>query len=298
MSEPFHLITVSSWEERSILGFKRLLETGQPGSVQMYHFREYDGLSLENRKQIGTLCNQSGIAFSEGSLGFSSPADTWKAIAADVIRSRLEGKRVVVDITTMPRDVIWTVFFNLLNIRAIIEYVYHRPTSYASDWLSRDPGRPRLLFKMSGVARFDRPTALVLTTGYDTERTQQMIRSFEPQRVALFIQSGQQFSNDVQNVASHQTFVKEENREYKIDAEPIDAYSPDHGEESLGKWVASHVHDHNIIMSSLGPKLSAVAMFRLHKHFPDTALCYAPSKEFNPEYSKGIGDSVMGQLAG
>jgi len=49
-------------------------------------------------------------------------------------------------------------------------------------------------------------------------------------------------------------------------------------------------------MASLGPKLSAVALYRLHKKYPQTGLVYAPAKEFNPQYSYGITESIIGEL--
>jgi hypothetical protein len=53
----------------------------------------------------------------------------------------------------MPRENIWTLFFWLLDMqKARTQYVYHRALGYG-DWLSRDPQRPRLVYKLSGLAR-------------------------------------------------------------------------------------------------------------------------------------------------
>jgi len=46
-------------------------------------------------------------------------------------------------------------------------------------WLSRDPGKPRFVFKMSGLTKLGQPTALVILTGFDVQRTEQLIRFFE-----------------------------------------------------------------------------------------------------------------------
>lgn len=296
MSEPYHLITVGSWEARFLSGLKRVIERDRPATMQMYYFREYEDLSAENRDAVKVLCKEVGIELAETPVEFAQPAHTWKVIAEHIAKRRPDGRRVLVDISTMPRDVIWSLFFQLRRARAVIEYVYHRPETYSKDWLSRDPGKPRLLFKMSGISRFDRQTALVLTTGYDPERTQQLIHYFEPKRVVLFIQVGKQFGNEEQNIASHRKRLTEERKEYHLDTESIDAYAADHGEAVIAKWVTANLPTHNIIMSSLGPKLSAVAMFRLHERHPEVALCYAPSNDFNPEYSQGIGDTVTGNL--
>ena len=49
-------------------------------------------------------------------------------------------------------------------------------------------------------------------------------------------------------------------------------------------------------MSSLGPKPSAIALYRLKKKYPQTSLAYTPSNEFNRDYSYGIGEKCTGQL--
>ena len=51
-----------------------------------------------------------------------------------------------------------------------------------------------------------------------------------------------------------------------------------------------------MIMSSLGPKPSAVALYKVCRKIPQVALVYAPSKEFNKEYSYGIGRKIVGKL--
>ena len=49
-------------------------------------------------------------------------------------------------------------------------------------------------------------------------------------------------------------------------------------------------------MTSLGPKLSAIALYLLHRKYAGTSLVYAPSNEFNKDYSNGLGEAVTGML--
>ena len=143
---------------------------------------------------------------------------------------------------------------------------------------------------------FGKRSSLILTTGYDADRTQQLIRHFEPLHVVLLVQSGKQYGNQEQNVEIHKRRLVEEQHEYKLSVREVDAYSVDHGESTINGWVADNIGRFNIILSSLGPKLSAVAIYRIYERHPDVALCYAPSKEFNSEYSCGIGATVRGRI--
>ncbi len=53
---------------------------------------------------------------------------------------------------------------------------------------------------------------------------------------------------------------------------------------------------YNVIMSSLGPKLTAITLYKLHRENEARGLVYAPSNEFSLEYSSGIGPCFEGTL--
>jgi len=200
----------------------------------------------------------------------------------------------LVDISTMPREAIWSTFFFLGNRGLRIAYSYHRPGGYDPDWLSRDPGRPRFSFQMSGEAQLGRDTVLLVTTGFDTSRTEQLIRTFEPSLTLMALQGGEQFDNMALNVEPHQHLQERLGTKFlghhRIRSFLVDAYSPDHGRAVLEREAAASVQESNLIMASLGPKLTSVALYQIHKAHPETALVYAPSGDFNRTYSMGIGD--------
>ena len=76
----------------------------------------------------------------------------------------------------------------------------------------------------------------------------------------------------------------------------LDSYNGDHGFINILSLVTPLLKDHNVVMSSLGPKPSAIALYQIHQRFPMIGLAYAPSREFNPEYSAGIGESIWGSI--
>ena len=189
----------------------------------------------------------------------------------------------------MPREVLWTVLNLLASSVTSLQYVYHRPEKYNEDWLTRDPGKPRLVPKLGGVARLGIPNKLLVLTGYDADRVKQLIAFFEPVSVLVGLQAGSQFDNQARNVQRCKETLKDEAR---VEYFEVDAYSEGHGYEAIKEAVKSHLGTANIIMSSLGPKPSAVALYRLHKEHEQTALAYAPSNEVNPDYSRGIGEAL------
>ena len=61
--------------------------------------------------------------------------------------------------------------------------------------------------------------------------------------------------------------------------------------------VEKLARDHNVILCSFGPKPSAIALFRLQREFPQCSLAYIGCKEYNPNYSVGLGDAISGSIS-
>jgi len=287
------IITVASWEERFWLGFKRIAEQSTPSTVVMYYYKEYASVTKAHRDCVAAFCNNRGIKVLGAELCFQDPVASWRALYDSVSSLEACGKNVMVDITTMPREAIWTVLDIIQDQGAIVQYAYHKPAAYNQEWLSRDPGRPRLIFKLAGVARLGAPAVLLVLTGYDPDRVRQLMVFFEPKVTLLGIQTGEQFENQTLNADRH---LREFKNEPGITCFDVDAYCDDRGLSAIETQVKAYVQDTNLIMSSLGPKLSAIALHYSHRLHPESSLAYAPSNEFNPEYSAGIGETVVGVL--
>lgn len=286
-------VTMASWEERFLLGSRKMLANLKPRRAIMYFAEEYEDWSQENRFQFEACCQEHRIVCESRRLSILSPASTWRKIKDDLTSQIVVSTEVTVDITTMPRDVIWTAFSFLHEMRCIVNYVYHRPGRYSTDWLSRDPDLPRLVYKLSGEGQFGRPTTLLIVTGFDVRRTEQLIRFFEPKVTLMGLQTGSQFANESMNAAIHSRLTREDGSMMRFN---VDAYASDCGQKQIEDALADYHQNSNVVVSSLGPKPSAIALYRIYKKWPQIALCYAPSREYNLNYSSGLGDSLQGRV--
>ncbi|MDE0105244.1 MAG: hypothetical protein OXN89_22945 [Bryobacterales bacterium] len=169
------------------------------------------------------------------------------------------------------------------------------PRSYGA-WLSRDPKTPRLALKLSGQMRFGAKTVLCVLTGFDRERTHQLIRTFDPSVVLLGVQTGSQFGNRERNSGSFGESERLRKEGYKVNCFPVDAYSDDHGFGAIAREIQTYAENENILMASLGPKLSSVALYRVQRRYLRTGLVYTPSGEYNSDYSRGIGKTITGEM--
>src|SRR5271166_2167201 len=212
-------VTMASWEERFILGSRRLFEKNRPRRAILYYADEYESWSSDHRSQFAELCDHNNIQLDQHMIFLRSPAKTWEVLRTDLASQTLISREVTVDITTMPRDIIWQVFAFADYMKCALNYVYHTPGEYNKEWLSRDPECPRLVYKLSGESEFGRPTTLIVLTGYDVRRTDQLIRFYEPRTTLLGIQTGAQFDNQFQNVDVHNDLLRPESGIIRFDVD-------------------------------------------------------------------------------
>lgn len=288
------IITVASWEERFLRGMQRLIEEVQPSRIIMFHFEEYAEWSQSNRNSLAKLCCEKNIELPDNvaPLSFSSAKETWNELGKHIDAFVEPNALITLDISTMPRVTIWSICHVLEKKEAVIQYVYNKPGEYGH-WLSRDPGRPRLLYRLAGIQHLGRQTALIVQTGYDVERTKQLVRFYEPQKLVLMLQTGEQFNNPAMNRDKHRDAF---DKHRGVDMHNVDGYSFQQMRDTLMNIAKPLLDEYNVILSSLGPKIGALSAYAVKRSLPDMAMSYAASNEFNREYSSGIGDCIHGTL--
>jgi hypothetical protein len=284
------VIAVAGWEDRFRLGLERDLTTHMPGEVLIVRFEEYSDLTNLGRTEIQTLADERGIRFTELRVTRDRQV-LFERLRKTLSRPEWQGRSVLIDISTMPREVIWWTCSFLRSALCEVRYVYYPPTSYSDEWITRDTDSPRLVYQHSGLSAFGKQTCLMLLTGFDTDRANQMIQFFEPTLVSIGLQTGSQFDNETKNIAStRRALARSPVTEYF----EVDAYSADRGYSAIAQATEVLGREYNVVAASLGPKPSAIAMYQVHLRNPEMALAYAPSRQFNPKYSAGIGAAVEG----
>jgi len=284
------LIAVLGWEDRFYEGIKSDLENYSFQRLILLRYQECDDFTVKSRELIENICAKNEIDLKYLEVSDLDTVEKWKVFDDYFSNEDNVGKNVLLDISTMPRDTIWSLLYFLNSLNISIDYIYHTPKSYNSDWLSKEPGKPRLLFKHSGISRLGVQTALIILTGFETERTKQLVHFFEPKLTYLGVQKGNQFNNEIRNAENHESIKGyTETKEFELDA-----YAGDNGFSSIKDQIDELKDSYNVIVASLGPKPTSIAMYKAFLDNPEIALAYVPAKEFNKEYSKGIGDKIFG----
>ena len=293
MSSASHiLLAFASWEERFALGIQADLSAFPYSQVLVFYFVDYADRTEDARSSVKCLCRKLNVKYREIALNPDHPAKNLEHMHGVI--GNLDPKTpIVVDISTMPREIIWHIFWLCEGRATPFEYRYHSPTSYSDDWLSRNFGRPRLVHKLSGIASSGSPTAVLLAVGYDVQRARQLVRFFEPSKLMIGLQRKSAFAD---NDSIMQQYSEEFPASDGHSFFEMNAFAPDHGHDCIQQQLQGLEESYNVILGSLGPKLTAVSLYRVQRQHQNMGLVYAPASEFNVHYSKGIGDSYQGSI--
>ncbi|MDE2999519.1 MAG: hypothetical protein OXU79_10635 [Gemmatimonadota bacterium] len=97
-------------------------------------------------------------------------------------------------------------------------------------------------------------------------------------------------------MAVYQDKIDEYSKKYDCEIFELDAFDEDRGMVKIEEALKPLVKSFNILMGSLGPKLTAISLYRLQRKWDNIGLVYAPSNQFNEKYSSGIGNCFEGTI--
>lgn len=293
------LIAVLSWEERYIKGLKKSISDYEPDKVLLFKYDNplTNDWKTENYKITKELL---GDKLLEVEIKVQKPEENW-FIFLRIFNDHCIGKKILLDSTTMTREAIWLCLYNCKINDCQASYIYYTPEDYPGDWISRDPGKPRLLYKMSGIAKLGAPTLLLVTTGFDLERLDSLIYCFEPKLTMVFLPNINNERNKENSRRCKELLKSKYNIELFYEYPPYDTEASfklilEKLQQSENGGSETYLDTHNIIFNSLGAKTSAITLFNIWLKYPQVALSYIPSKEYNKEYSTGIGESFSGKI--
>ena len=204
------LITFASWEDRFRLGFRKDLRDSDADQVLVFGFKSYADWTEKNRGAVELACRKNDIKYRVEWLDVDAPASNWETVNRAVGTAGAGCSGILLDVSTMPREIIWYVMWQVEQVGLSLRYVYHSPKTYGDDWLSRNPQAPRLVYKLSGLSVVSVRTALLVIVGFDPQRVKRLVSWFEPAKLVVGFQSRSQFArNDVAMAEYREQLEKE-----------------------------------------------------------------------------------------
>ena len=272
-------ITFTSWEERFLKSFEK--DTSE-NNFEKIILLSFDNAHHKEKQQV--FINE--IQVSKPSveiiyLTFSDDIKIWKQLKNELFTNESNNfGKVLLNISTMPRNIIYYLlhFLDLKNIQ--YTSIYYKALVH-SERLTENPLKPSLILQHSGIFELEKPTLLTACVGYDEKRVFQLYNHFEPKEVILLMET------------EHKSKV---NLDTKFDFSLI----PNHIVEDISSFIPHDIYkkleiiynqkasSYNILLCSLGPKLSTMEFFKFQKVHIECGLIYIGSKDYCKDYSSGI----------
>ncbi len=95
-------------------------------------FKEYSEITRQGRERLFRFADDRGVACEE-LIVTRDPRTLFGKLHDTFALPQWRGRSVLVDISTMPRQVIWWICSALKSAQCELEYVYHRPETYPDD---------------------------------------------------------------------------------------------------------------------------------------------------------------------
>jgi hypothetical protein len=275
------LITSLGWEPRFLAGIDDILSTQKPDSILVFSPSTFfPEVTANGRAALTLMLNNLHIQHEYFEYKSDNHVETWN-VAIKAFATLKSDAEIILDITTMPRYMILACLHGLEAAKAKFNCVYYPPASYG-DWLSAETGKPQMVFRHSGIAYPDLPTSLILFSGFDLSRAQHFVDFFEPKKVLLVTQQGDQLENDSRCVSQLSGGAD-------IQLEKLDAYSdPVSLKDDIKKLISKDFERFNVVAASVGPRPSIVALYLLNREEPAIGLVHANAHQYNQNYSFGI----------
>lgn len=200
---------------------------------------------------------------------------------------------VVVDVTTFTREVLLILLkilsFDYVKSKLDISLIYTPAESYPCEWLTKGVREIRSIFGYSGMNYPSKKLLLIVLNGFETERTEEIINSFEANKILLGKPSKSESINGSLNNVSNEKYEVIRNKytpkllgEFEFSCLEVNKTI---GE--LEKLIKKNSAEYNIIISPLNNKVSTLACAVVAIKNEDIQICYASANQYNINaYSK------------
>lgn len=215
----------------------------------------------------------------------NNPISFADAAHGAIVKRLRNSRRVLVDVTTFTHE-------NLLILLRILRHTrpelpvtvaYAAAGAYltdASEWLSRGYSDVRSVLGFPGEIRPKWPGHLITLVGYETERAERLIRSYEPARLTL----GRCHPGGVIEERFHDRNVRLHNELSRLYAE-VHRFEFACNDPLVARdHILARVDEEpalNAIVAPMNTKLSTVGAALAAFERPRIQICYVPAREYN-----------------
>ncbi|MCP1384814.1 hypothetical protein [Runella salmonicolor] len=199
--------------------------------------------------------------------------------------------KVVIDITTFTREVM-LILIKVLSNKSVsrklnVLLVYTPAKSYSESkeslWLTKGVRDIRSVVGYSGLHSPSKKLLLIVLTGFEEERTERIIESFEPFKLILGKPSQKHSINSELNIISNQKFdlIKDKFKRILLEEFEFSCQNIGNTKDIISQIHNKYRNEYNIVISPLNNKVSTIAVGIAGLENQDIQICYASANQYN-----------------
>lgn len=194
---------------------------------------------------------------------------------------------ITLDTTTFNRDALLTTVTLLRTYRpgSLIRAVYTSPREHG-EWLTEGFRGVRNVMGFTGIQKPSQPTLLIVLSGFESERTLQLMEQHEPVKVLLGIGNPPVAPSFLQrNVAEQQVILAQQEVEtFEFPTGNIAECS-----RCLEAIVQDYLGSYNLVIAPMSTKLSTLGVLLVAERYREIQITYCvPGKYNTVDYSTGV----------
>lgn len=276
-------ISCISWEDRFIKSFYSDYETYKFHKAILFYFKDerFFELSQSNLDLVIAFANEKNINIELCEMVFHNQVEIFQK-ADEALRQSSQQSNYL-NITTMPRHLLYIVLNILYKHNNIFDIFYYVPEKYGNE-IAKNPEVPQLLLKHSGIFESDKETLLIISAGLDKERIFQLYYYFEPKKT-IIIEEKEGYANIVEEDRIN---FREGLEELNCDFYIRDSFTENNITSFLQNNLAEEIEQYNTLLCSIGPKIASLEFFKYNLKNPKCGIVFALSKEYSKDYSFGL----------
>lgn len=281
-------ICSSGFESRS-KSFALAIDTNIIGESVIFHIDENYIISYENLKKITNKIPKTQTVQHPK----NNPIETYDIIL-NTINLFFENHKVtekkvnvIIDVTTFTREVL-LILFKAINQGSFVDlsniYLVYTPAeNYPCEWLTKGVRYIRSIFGYSGMILPSKKLMLVILNGFENERTEEIINSFEPNAILLGKPSYEDSINGNLGDRGIEKFeqIKQKHLSSIVEEFEFSCIEIDKTMATIEELINKYGNEYNIVLSPLNNKVSTIATAFVALKNENIQVCYASANQYN-----------------
>lgn len=214
-------------------------------------------------------------------------------------------KSVIIDISTFTRETILIILmlFKQEAFKDIEVTLCYVPADRYSDcngenntndiWLSKGVNAIRTILGYAGSYTSLKKTLLVVLVGFEKERAEILINSFEADKLYLGCVPPRESHNEELSKINKANFDRLVSLVGECNVFEFSCRYLQQTHDGLKEIIEANKEDYNIIISPMNNKLSTLAVANVAFEYPDVQVCYASTNQYNTEAYSSPADKVI-----